>query len=153
MNDFPTHPKTSYGVMPVTPEPHPLSSSPSRLTLRVRNFGHVPSFKNSKLLLAQQKRLITKPEYQRWMEAVIRSFESQLRSALAMNETGTMTALTRLLRIASSLPLDDSRKWITEHCVKTRLVSNGEEGADILIERIDLPKPTQLSLDESKPKA
>jgi hypothetical protein len=109
----------------------------------VRGLGHVPSFKNSKLLLAKQRRLITKPEYQKWMDTVIRSFESQLRSALATSGTVTTTARIPLSLIASSLPLDDSRRWIPQHSVGTLLVPKGEEGADIVIERIDHAKNRQ----------
>ena len=116
--------------------PTPASPSSAPTALQIRGLSHVPSFKNSKLLLWRQKRIITKPEYQHWMDAATRSIESQLRSALATSGIGTTTGLTALWPIASLLPLDDSRKWIPEHCVRTRLVSRGDEGADILIERI-----------------
>lgn len=81
--------------------------------------------------------LITKPEYRKWMDRAIRSFEFQLRSALATRETGTSTGPLPLSSIALWLPLDDSRKWIPEISVSTLLCSKGDEGADIVIERID----------------
>lgn len=95
--------------------------------------GHVPSFKNCKQIM--RKRLVTKPEIQEWMENATASFESQLRSALATIGIETTTGRIQLSSIASFMPLDDSRKWIPSHSVLTQLVSKGEEGVDILIER------------------
>ncbi len=80
---------------------------------------------------------MTKPETQHWMDAVILSFESQLRSALAMRGIATTTGLSALSQIASLLPLDDSRKWMPAHCVSTQLVPKGQEGCDVAIERIN----------------
>ena len=51
--------------------------------LRIRGQSHVPSFKNSKMLLVRQRRLITKPEYQRWMEQAVRSVVKKAGLALA----------------------------------------------------------------------
>jgi hypothetical protein len=115
------------------PSPNP---SNYKLHLTLHGLGHVPSFKNSKMILWRQKRIMTKPENQVWMEKAVQSFVLQLRSALATSETETMTAPIPLSRIALSLPLDDSRKWIPEHSVNTLLVCKGREGADVMIERI-----------------
>lgn len=123
---------------------YPSQVTPSPVRLVLRGQGHVPSFKNGKMILWSQRRTMTKPEVQKWMTRAVESFASQLRCALATNATGTTTAPIPLSLIASSLPLDDSRKWIPEHCVKTQLVARGEEGADILIERVRVephPKP------------
>ncbi|MDQ5979492.1 MAG: hypothetical protein QG602_2466 [Verrucomicrobiota bacterium] len=109
----------------------------SPIVLRVDGLGHVPSFKNAKMILWRQRRIMTKPEYQVWMERVVESFVSQLRSELATRGIATTTGLSALSQIASLLPLDDSRKWIPAHCVSTQLVSKGNEGADITIERIE----------------
>lgn len=103
------------------------------ISLQIRNLGHCPSFKNSKLILWSQRRIMTKPENQHWMEKVTQSFESQLRSALATRGIETTTGPIPLSKIASLLPLDDSRKWIPAHSVSTRLVSKGNEGADVEI--------------------
>lgn len=118
-----------------TPSPAP-SPSGSKLCLKIRGLGHVPSFKNSKMILWAQKRIMTKPEHQHWMEAAAQSFESQLRSALATSATGTTTGPIPLSSIVSFMPLDDSRKWIPQHSVSTQLVCKGDEGADVVIERI-----------------
>lgn len=109
------------------------------LILKVQGLEHVPSFKNSKEIIpgknGRRSMLITKPERQKWMEHAIASFTSQLRSLLATSATGTTTGPIPLSRIVLSLPLDDSRKWIVSHFVRTQLVSKGSEGAVIEISR------------------
>ena len=107
-------------------------SNSTPINLAVYGIGHVPSFKNSKLLT--RGRLITDPKKQEWMEWCIQSFVSQLRSALQTRGIATTTGPIPLSKIASLLPLDDSRKWIPEHSVSTRLVSKGSEGAELVIE-------------------
>lgn len=103
------------------------------IKLVVKGF-HVPSFKNSKMLT--RGRLITKPEYQHQMEQITQAFESQLRSWFQTNGIETGTGPTALLQIASLLPLDDSLKWIAEHCVAWRRVSKGNEGAELIVEKL-----------------
>jgi hypothetical protein len=105
-----------------------------KLEIYIRGVGHIPSFKNSKMLT--RGKIITKPAYQKQMKLITDAIESQLRSALAMRGIGTTTGPIPPSRIASLLPLDDSRKWVTESYTNTRLVSKGNEGADITIERI-----------------
>lgn len=109
------------------------SASPNSIRLVVKGF-HVPSFKNSKMLT--RGRLITKPEYQQLMKQITQAFECQLRSWFQTNGIETGTGRTALLRIASLLPLDDSLKWIAEHCVKWQRVSKGNEGAELKVEKI-----------------
>jgi hypothetical protein len=104
------------------------------IKLSVRGLGHVPSFKNSKQWTG--RKLITKPERQKWMAQCIRSFESQLRSTFLTGEKGMQTGLNRQSWIALSLPLDDSVSWIPEISVRVVRVPAGDEGADILIERV-----------------
>lgn len=104
------------------------------LTLRVRGCGHVPSFKNGKML--SRGRLITSPVKQKWMEKAARSIESQLRSALQTTETGTQTGPIPPSLILTSLPLEDSLVWIGAPCGRWLKVKKGEEGADITIERL-----------------
>jgi hypothetical protein len=119
--------------MPQTPLENAMLPAP--IHLQIRGLGHCPSFKNSKMLT--RGLLITKPEYQKWMKAAIASIESQLRFELATRGIGTTTGRIAPLQIAQLLPLDDSRKWIPDHCVHTQLVSSeSEAGADITIERI-----------------
>lgn len=122
------------------------------IRLEVRGVENIASFKNSKEMITLPikgspkcpgcgKRpgrplLITKPERQQQMKSITESFVSQLYSALATNGVEITMAPIPLSKIASLLPLDDSRQWISEHCVSTLLVAKGEEGADIVIERI-----------------
>lgn len=70
------------------------------------------------------------------MEQAVASFESQLRLELAMRGIEITTGLSALSQIALLLPLDDSRKWMPAHSVSTLLVSKGQEGCDLVIERI-----------------
>ena len=120
--------------------PTPANPSSTPIRLEIKMMGHVPSFKNSKQMITgrggRRPMLITKPERQKWMKDATASLESQLRSELAMRGIATTTGLTQLSKIASLLPLDDSRKWIPSHSVSTRLVSKGEEGASIVINKI-----------------
>lgn len=110
---------------------------PKPITLTLANLGHVPSFKNSKMILWRQKRIMTAPVMQHWMQSAVLSIESQLRSEFQTRGIATTTAPIPLSLIASLLPLDDSRKWSPEFSVCTRIVSTGSEGAEIVIERID----------------
>lgn len=104
------------------------------VTIAIEGLGHVPSFKNSKLL--SRGRTITKPEYQEWMDRVVRSIGSQLRSEFQTRGIEITMGPSALSLIASLLPLDDSRQWIPEHSVTTQCVSPGQEGAVVKIERI-----------------
>jgi hypothetical protein len=120
-----------------------MTTTTSRITLEVSGQSHVPSFKNSKLLITQNRGrrlprplLITKPEYKKWMEACVELFVSQLRLEFQTRGIAIRTGPQALCLIASSLPLDDSFKWIGEMCVKPHRVSKGSEGATITIERI-----------------
>lgn len=108
-------------------------SQPIRLS--IRGLLHCPSYKNSKMLA--RGRLITDPKKQKWMDRCVLSFEFQLRSEFQTRGIEITTGPSALSLIASLLPLDDSRKWIPEHSASTLPVCKGEEGADILIERIE----------------
>jgi len=110
-----------------------------KIVLQIRGLSEVPSFKNQKQIVKMGGKvaLITKPERRKWMDRAALSIAFQLSSELATRGIGTSTAPPPLSLIASLMPLDDSRKWIPELCVSTLLVSKGEEGADIVIERID----------------
>lgn len=101
------------------------------IQLKIRNLGHVPSKKNSKVKWFTNKRTA------QWIEAAERSLLSQLSSAVQTIDGGTWT--TRQLRswIASSLPFDDSIQHITAINIKLERVPKGAEGADIVIERVE----------------
>lgn len=114
----------------------PRSPDTLSIVLKLNGLGHVPAFKNSKMILWKQKRIMTKPEFQHWMNAAVESFASQLRSELATRGIAISTGHSALLQIASLLPLDDSRKWIAAISVDVQLVSSGSEGADVTITRL-----------------
>lgn len=122
------------------------------IRLEIRGVDNITSFKNSKEIIQLPMKgatkcgqcgrrpgrpmLITKPERKRQMESITASIVSQLFSALVTRGLVTSMAPIPLSKIASLLPLDDSRQWITEVCVSSLLVAKGDEGADIIIERI-----------------
>ncbi len=134
---------------------------PTRITLDIR--GKIPSHKNNKMLIKPSGRellkylaagnlamlrhlipaylkrpvmMITKPEYQRTMETMIASIESQLlcASQTALGQT-LQTKLTPLW-IASSLPADDCWTKLPEVVIRGELCEPGKEGATIVVERI-----------------
>lgn len=105
-----------------------------KIVLNVKGSGHVPSFKNKKRIVG--KNLITRPDVKKWMDQVIQDFESQLLSATQTNVAGTSTEGHPLSLIVSSLPLDDSRQWISQLIIVDADVAPGEEGAQIIIEPV-----------------
>jgi hypothetical protein len=109
--------------------PAPPRSSALRLT--IRGLGHVPSFKNSRVLF------LTNPRNRAWMKKAAASIESQLRSAYRIDDHAMETGASLLCWIATRMPLDDSLDWIGVPCGNWRRVRKGEEGADILIERLE----------------
>lgn len=70
------------------------------------------------------------------MLQAIQSFESQLLFARQILELETIPGQPKLSSIASLLPLDDSRQWLPEIVILDKQVEPGQEGADILIERL-----------------
>lgn len=114
-----------------------MSLAVAPLRLSIRGLGNVPNHKNSKLHLWSQKRSITKPEIQAWMEKAISSFVSQLCSELKARGVAISTEPSVVYKIASCVPLDDSFKWIREVSVSWQTASSPEDaGADIVIERV-----------------
>ena len=104
------------------------------MTLVVRGLGPVPAFKNSKLLA--RGRLITKPEYKRWMQRCVRAFESQLLSGTATGADATRTVLPPPCSTASLLPEDDCWTFLSDIRITAELCREGDEGATVTIERI-----------------
>lgn len=104
------------------------------MKLVVSGQGHVPSFKNSKMLA--HGRLITLPERQKWMEQCRESFVSQLSSASQTSADGISTEPCPPSSIASSLPEDDSVNDICELVVRIERVEKGQEGATIEVDRL-----------------
>lgn len=101
------------------------------ILLVVSGMGHVPSFKNNKLLT--RGRLITNPRNQAWMEAVADAFASQLLCWFQTTGIEILTEQQALSSIATLVPLDDSLAWIGELSVNWRHVPKGMEGAEIVI--------------------
>lgn len=104
------------------------------VSLSVKGIGHVPSFKNNKMLT--RGRLITDPKKQKWMAKCTKDIESQLLCWYLTEETGTVTECTLHSKTVSSLPLDDCLAWIGSHSVSWRRVNKGEEGAVVEVETI-----------------
>lgn len=104
----------------------------------------IPSFKNNKMVIAKSPSgkpldrplLITKPEFQKVMEQIMASFESQLLSAFQTADGQTLAASSTRSLIALSVPDDDCWSRIPEIHVRAEYCQPGEEGAEILIERL-----------------
>ncbi len=111
--------------------PNPATGSPVRLL--VRGLGPLFNFKNSKFLA--RGRMMTDPDLKRRMEAITQSFASQLRSHFQIADGATLTD-AQLRCLTLSLPHDDCWTAVPELVVSAKLVAEGEEGAEILIERI-----------------
>jgi hypothetical protein len=122
-------------MQPISPNSKPDSPLvpvlPGSIQIRVYTLN-IPSFKNSKMLT--QRRLITKPENQRKMLAIIQSIKSQLLCFFQTHVGETLMVQPLRSWIVSSLPLDDSRQWVPELCVKGVDCDKGEEGCEIVIE-------------------
>jgi hypothetical protein len=108
--------------------------------LEIRGLGHIPTFKNSKSLAVDPEGkplTFTKKEYRATMDAITQSIVSQLFSACQTSGIETPTVESLRSWIVSSMPLDDSWKWIPKSggwdCI---VVEKGEEGADIIIEQL-----------------
>jgi hypothetical protein len=80
--------------------------------------------------------IFTKPTYARWMRACTDSFALQLLCAFRTIENATPTGRSRPSWIALSMPLDDSVGEIVEERIRVEFVEPGQEGAEILIERL-----------------
>lgn len=106
---------------------------------------HIPSFKNSKRWLTKlpngkplrRPLLITSPEFQDWMEKAVASIESQLLSLCQTGEDGIQQVRSKLFAMCWSMPADDSVNDLPEGSWKVVRVPPGEEGASIVIERLN----------------
>ncbi len=117
------------------------TSEPLRLTIKIRGLGHVVSFKNTKMILpakgSRRAMLITDPKKRKLMDLYTQLIEFALCSAYQTAGGETQTGLSRQSWIAVSMPLDDSLDWIPESDgYRTEQVQPGQEGMDIIIERI-----------------
>ncbi len=110
-----------------------LKNTDESLVIVIRSIGHVPAFKNKKIIAG--KRLITAPKCKKWMEEATDSIISQLKY-LCQTE-GDETSMEHWQQFATALlPQDDAWKFIPEINIKVRMVRRGEEGAIIRLTKI-----------------
>lgn len=114
--------------------PESVQTCSSLVLLMLQGIGHVPSFKNTKMLT--KGKLITSPKKQEWMRKAQAIIESQLLSAYPTTASGTATAAKLRSWIASSVPENDSCKCLTACSWRFTNAPKGREGALILIERL-----------------
>lgn len=134
---------------------------PRKITLEIQ--GKIPSYKNNKMLIRPSFKavmealahgnlaavratlmavikkpilMITKPEYQQRMETMIASIESQLLSASQTACGQTFPANLTLSWIALSAPADDCWTKLPEIHIRAELCEPGNEGANVVIERL-----------------
>lgn len=103
------------------------------LVIVIRGIGHVPAFKNKKIIAG--KRLITAPKARQWMELATKDMYSQLKSLFQTGDDETSTAHWQHSAIAS-WPLDDNWQQIPQITVRVRKVAKGDEGAIIKLTKI-----------------
>lgn len=121
----------------------PVPPSKKRKTPQLVPNCHIPSKKNNKITLTQMHgkplkfpMIIVKPEIQAWTEKAVQHLESQLLSKCLITGEETQQALSRLSVILSQLPADDSVSDLPQGSWTVELVSPGQEGAIITLERL-----------------
>jgi hypothetical protein len=112
---------------PATASPLP----PVKLVIRGR---HIPSFKNAKRIVGEK--LITNPEIKARKKAIEEDFVWQLLSDIRIGVLATQMGLSRRSLIALLLPEDDCWTVIPEITIKCELVEEGEEGCEVIIQKI-----------------
>ena len=108
-------------------------STSGELVIVIRSIGHVPAFKNKKIIAG--KRLITAPRARKWMEQATASILSQLKSLCLTDDDATLTVPWQQSAIVL-LPPDDNWKVIPKIIVTARTVPKGDEGAIIKLHRL-----------------
>lgn len=105
------------------------------VTLLVQGIGPVPAKKNSKLLT--HGKLVTKPEYQKWMKKCLDAFVFQLISIIPTGDAAMRTEQLPLSGILSLLPEDDCWTQVEWGHIRGHLAKDPSEvGAVITIERL-----------------
>jgi hypothetical protein len=129
----------------------PAPLPPSTIRIEIEGYGHIVSFKNTKMILpamvnssgqtVRRAMLITDPRKQKLMWGYEVAIELALLSAYRTAVAGMPTAPSLQSWIASSVFLDDSLDWIPESAGYTvEQVEKGDEGMVIEITRLpDLP--------------
>lgn len=130
MSDLLTHAQALWPTGPTKTLLNTKPNNPIRLTL---DLGPVPSFKNGKLL--SRGRLITDPKKQKWMRRAVSNIMSQLVSLAMTTGDETSTVRQRLSLIVSSLPADDSCKFISK--ITIQHYKGPRAGAVIMIEPLN----------------
>lgn len=104
-----------------------------KLVIAIRGIGHVPAFKNKKIICG--KRLITAPKARQWMELATKDMLSQLKSLFQTEGDATSTEPWQQSAM-SSWPQDDNWQQIPLIQVKVRTVKKGDEGAIVTLTKI-----------------
>lgn len=124
----------------------PAPSSKPIVWLELKGARFLVSFKNNKMLITKSRgaplrkpMLITNPERQKVMDEITQSFVSQLLSKCrtidaAIRTGSSQPSLTALLR--RCMKFDDSWTWMPEQHLFCELVTEGEEGVDLVIEQL-----------------
>ena len=110
-----------------------MTTTSEPLVINIRGLGHVPAFKNKKIIAG--KRLITAPKARKWMKDCTRAIYSTLKYLYQTGDGATSTARWQQSAIAS-WPLDDNWKVIPKITVRVRVVPKGDEGAIIRITKL-----------------
>lgn len=108
----------------------------------IQGLGHVPAKKNSKAIVPgkgkRKSRLITKPEYQQWIQRCTHAIVSQLFSGI-QTSVGEMSMADSAQFLMSLLPSDDNWVEVEIGFVRGEKVDKGQEGAVVIIERNQPP--------------
>ena len=102
--------------------------------LHIRERGHIPSFKNNKMLT--KGRLITNPKKQKQMDAITHDLKYALLSLFRTRDEEMPMEPSQLCSIAlqeHSMKFDDSVQWLPKITIEAKQVRKGFEGADIYI--------------------
>lgn len=117
------------------------------LILKIRGLSNPISFKNSKCIWKRRNGkpfIATEPRFKTWMQRAAQLIASQLSSESAIRGFGTTPECLKRFAM-SSLPHDDRWLALEIGSVRTILVPKGEEGCDMIIERIPDISPTEAA--------
>lgn len=95
---------------------------------------HIPSFKNRKRIVGDK--LILRPDILARKKAIEESFVWQLLSDTQIASLATQMGVSRQSLIASLVPADDCWTVIPEITIKCELVEPGQEGCEVIIQKI-----------------
>lgn len=117
----------------------PAPASSKSIVLEIKGLT-IPAFKNRKRAIRDRRtgkqRTLTEPRVKEQMERIILAIGFQLLSVIPTTAGETLTAQQARSWIASSLPSDDSRQIISQIFITALDCDKGEEGAQIIIEKM-----------------